>query len=1115
MHLTFAPFPLRKRSAGPLLNRKVIISLVWLILVLSGSASSNESLAATFTFSGSGDWTDPTKWSPSYPGTTINSGDEAVITNVGSCIIPAGAVVTIAGTLTNNGSFSKQTSATLTINGTLNNNSLLSIFGLLTNNGTINNNSLGSITNSGTLNNEAGATLNNSNTLSIDFSATLNNNGTLNNNSGGQVIGNGTFNNISGAAFNNSETVGISGTLDNKGTLTNSGGFFGILGTGTLKLSGGNVNNTATNINIGSGATIERSGGTISLAPNFQGNVNLIYSGTIALTSGPELPTSLTALQNLTINNTGGVTLSATTKVNNTLTINNGATLSNSAALTAVTTTINSGGTLNNNFALTTTFLLTINSGGTLTSNGGFTNNSNSSILGTLNNNGLLQLGNSQMTIFMSGTLNNNTGASVNINGGGSLENSGLLDNNSGAFVNANAGGILANFGSGTLSNDSGGTIQNSHSLTNSGTFTNNGTLNNSSGANLHNNGVLTSSGAINNSGTFTTNSGATLTSNGSLSLTDGNLNNTASNITIGNGATIERNIGTISVAPNFAGSVNLVYNGSTAITTGPEVPAAAAALNNLTMNKSGGVTLGANATVNGTLLFSNGILFTAANILSMGTSATVAGGSNSSHVRGNLKKNYNAGASSFTFPVGTANSVSPVTANTTAASGAGSLTVTAVQGPHPVLNPAVSLQRYWTLSGSGVTVDLVFKFFDPPDVARNVFNYRIIRVTGSTAVRFDNNCAAGSPCVDPFAQTATIKNVSGFSDWTLGEPVLPTAADSTVSGRIIDNNGDPVEGAGVRLNGTQNRLTVTDALGNYHFDNVETSGFYTVTPSRANFMFNPTQRSFSQLGQRTDAAFNASFLGDTANPLDTAEFFVRQQYVDILGRDPDEGGLNYWTDRILECGGNDECVNVRRREVAAAFFIEREFQDAGSFIYDTYKAALSRQPAFAEYSSDRRQVVGGSNLEAKKTAFAESFVQRPEFVQRYQGKTTVESFVDALIHNVQQASGVDLGSARETLISSYNKGSNLTQSRGLVLRDVADNATLKQAEYNAAFVLTEYFGYLRRDPDPRGYAFWLNILNERVPGNYRAMVCAFLTSVEYQRRFSSVVTHNNSECAQ
>jgi hypothetical protein len=340
-----------------------------------------------------------------------------------------------------------------------------------------------------------------------------------------------------------------------------------------------------------------------------------------------------------------------------------------------------------------------------------------------------------------------------------------------------------------------------------------------------------------------------------------------------------------------------------------------------------------------------------------------------------------------------------------------------------------------------------------------------------------------------------------------------PTAADGVVSGTITDNGGAPVSGAVVTLSGTQSRKTITDANGNYHFDNVETTGFYTLTPSRANFGFAPSQRSFSLLGDHTEAAFTASSIGDVANPLDATEYFVRQEYVDILGREPDEGGFNYWSDQINACGGDANCTRSRRVSVAAAFFIEAEFQQSGSFIYGFYKGALGRQPRFAEYSSDRQQIVSGANLDAAKAAFADSFVQRAEFAQRYQSNTTADSFVDALLQNVSQSAGLDLSSQRDSLISRYNTGANQTEGRSLVVRDLAESAALRQAEYNAAFVLTEYFNYLRRDPEAGGYDFWLNVLNSGEPGNYRGMVCSFITSAEYQRRFSGIVSHTNSEC--
>jgi hypothetical protein len=89
-----------------------------------------------------------------------------------------------------------------------------------------------------------------------------------------------------------------------------------------------------------------------------------------------------------------------------------------------------------------------------------------------------------------------------------------------------------------------------------------------------------------------------------------------------------------------------------------------------------------------------------------------------------------------------------------------------------------------------------------------------------------------------------------------------------------------------------------------------------------------------------------------------------------------------------------------------------------------------------------------------------------------------------------------------------------MVDSRAAVVRAVSDNTTFKQTQYNPAFVLTEYFGYLRRDSDQAGYNFWLNVLNNGDPNNYKGMVCSFLTATEYQRRFSNVVTRSNAECS-
>jgi hypothetical protein len=366
-----------------------------------------------------------------------------------------------------------------------------------------------------------------------------------------------------------------------------------------------------------------------------------------------------------------------------------------------------------------------------------------------------------------------------------------------------------------------------------------------------------------------------------------------------------------------------------------------------------------------------------------------------------------------------------------------------------------------------------------------------------------------------PGPKTITITNPDGQTT-TVDVTIGPTAAPATISGSINAGDGSPVAGVTVRLSGPINRVTITDAEGTYHFDGVDTDNFYTVTPSLVNYRFSPTERSFSLLGNKTDAMFSAAADAIVrANAIDTTEYFVRQQYLDFLGREPDAGGFDYWRTQISECGTDAACVRARRINVSAAFFAEREFQRTGSFIYRMYKGALGRQLTFAEFSNDRVQVVEGPNLEGTKVAFTNAFVTRPEFVQKYQNSTTATTFVDALLESISTSSGASLVAHRADLIAKYNAGTSLNESRALVVRDVADNSILASALYNKAFVLMEYFGYLRRDPDQGGYDFWLNVLNDRDPGNYRGMVCAFITSAEYQRRFSTLVTRTNAECGQ
>ena len=133
-------------------------------------------------------------------------------------------------------------------------------------------------------------------------------------------------------------------------------------------------------------------------------------------------------------------------------------------------------------------------------------------------------------------------------------------------------------------------------------------------------------------------------------------------------------------------------------------------------------------------------------------------------------------------------------------------------------------------------------------------------------------------------------------------------------------------------------------------------------------------------------------------NPLENADFFVSQHYRDFLDREPDAGGLGYWSGAITVCGADTNCIRRQRISVSAAFFVEAEFQRTGSFVYRLYKGGLARRPTFQEFNTDRGLVVEGPSLEADKQALALAFVQRTAFVQRYTGQTTANAFVDSLI---------------------------------------------------------------------------------------------------------------------
>ena len=266
--------------------------------------------------------------------------------------------------------------------------------------------------------------------------------------------------------------------------------------------------------------------------------------------------------------------------------------------------------------------------------------------------------------------------------------------------------------------------------------------------------------------------------------------------------------------------------------------------------------------------------------------------------------------------------------------------------------------------------------------------------------------------------------------------------------------------------------------------------------------------RSIGIIGDGTQVVRDIAVEPTTGtNPIDNAAFFVRQQYLDFLNREPDAGGLAYWTGQIALCGDDAACTRERRIGVSAAFVIKNEFQQTGSFVYRLYKGTLGRRPTYAEFTADRSRIKGGDALEASKDALVAEWVERPAFKTAYPDQMSTADFVNKLFDTAGLKPYTD---ERARLIAEMQGG----KTRAEAVREVIEIEAFKDAESNPSFVLMQYFGYLHRDPEQAGYDFWLNILNNVQPDNYRGMVCAFTTSVEYQHRFGQTVTHTNRDCA-
>jgi hypothetical protein len=998
--------------------------------------------------------------------------------------LTAGANITAAGNWTNNGGTFTPGSGLVTFDGATANNLTGTAASQTFNNFAVNKGagSLTGVASTATLTLNGGMTLT-SGTFSAGSITAINLPGNWTNNGGTFTPGssNVTFNSSAAAQSINGTAVTqtfFTITVSKTGQTLSTGGSTTALDlNGSLVLTAGTFTSPAT-LNIGASFT-EDTGftftppTTITFDSNTAGNIN----GT--------LPTK--TFNDIVINKGNSLTGSGSTTA---LDINGSLTLTAGTLVAGTATTI----TVFSNWANTGTF-----TGGTGTVI--FDGNNNTQTL-------------SGSTTFNNLTINH-TGTGNATATGSTLAVSGLLRVQGGTFISSS-----------TFNNvqiDSGQTLQGTNATTmnvsgnwtnNGGTFTANGNTVNFNGGAAQSIGGTATTQTFDN---FTVNKtvGITLTVaasttaldiNGNVTLTQGTFAaGTATAITVAgnwtnNGGTFTPGAGTVT----FDGGVGQAIDGTAVGGT---------TFNNLTNSNASGLAMNNDNTVNAILALTSSDITVAATK----TLTQPVGGSSSGpfDVNGRVQRTGFVSAACATAPCVNTLSFGNLNNQITVTSGPAPANIVvdlARSVPTGTMGYPTAVQRTYTItpSAAGFTGTLRLHYLpgelnsnDPTLLNLWRFDATLPGWRPNPATARD--CAAGCT-TNTSSFWAERAGVSTFSPWTLNSTNAPTASSGVVTGRIVDNNGNPVEGAVVRLSGTQNRKFITDANGVYLFDNVETSGFYTVTPSRANYTFSPAARSFSQLGQTTEATFGATLASSTlVNPLDTPEYFVRQHYLDFLGREPDEAGFNFWSDQILECGNDNACIERRRENVSAAYFLSIEFQETGGLVDGLYRASYGARPQFAAFMPDTRAVGLGvvvgldgwqAKLEANKQAFVDAFVNRAAFHAVYDGMDN-NAFVDTLISHT----GVTFTSGeRDALVSGLANG---TLTRSAALRSIAENQRFVNAKFNDTFVMMEYFGYLRRDADADGFQFWLNKLNQ-FGGNFEQaeMVKAFIVSGEFRDRF-------------
>jgi hypothetical protein len=248
-----------------------------------------------------------------------------------------------------------------------------------------------------------------------------------------------------------------------------------------------------------------------------------------------------------------------------------------------------------------------------------------------------------------------------------------------------------------------------------------------------------------------------------------------------------------------------------------------------------------------------------------------------------------------------------------------------------------------------------------------------------------------------------------------------------------------------------------------------------------------------------------------TANPIEDQAFFIKEQYIDFLGRVAEPAGFQFWMDRMNHCPQGDTCDRI---DTSLRFFKSDEFRERGFYVYLLYDAVLGRLPKYVEFVPDVSRLNGFQTTQeqrAGKDAYLAEFINRNDFRVLYgrylsangTSATDASGFVNALC----ATAGITPASKQKLIdnLKNHTKDPAHTVEDFILTPEMNDVGT---KFYDRSFITMQYFGYLRRDPEAGGFAFWeKQLIGPNAPHrqDYRFMVGGFLQSDEYRFRFAQI----------